>query len=155
MTKYYAVFDEGSNFYGLLPKDMLDIFKRQRDISKLNLYKIKEKELLKKFGKGAFMNEAVVIHDYVLFPAEEEMFYMSFDQMQMDLHHLLESFYTRILPFLKLDDDEKEKIISFILILKEIFESDYYLDEDNVAEYDKIFNMDKMLRHFLKSFNGK
>lgn len=155
--KRHLVFDSNHSFKGVL-YDKLDLhlFKRQRPQSDYHVYSMHEDEIEEKFGDLHLSEyEGVNFYGVIMFPYEEQMFYESFDQMQMDFRAIISSFLREAKPIVRFKDDEIEKVETFLSHIYGTLQEIEFLchDEEEVFEYDKFYNIPKLVTPIIGQIN--
>lgn len=152
--KIYLVFDgEHGHIRGTIDNDeILNIFKEQRDISKYRIQKVSVKKV-EKLLKSQYMDISV-LYGILLFPSEEEYYNESFDQMLTDMEYTVDRMVRRILPILKLTEEEYDIVFNF---LRDFYTACSFLEnEDEESDIDPalVFKIPEMIKFIIDNLGG-
>lgn len=160
--KYYVVFNSERNFCGYTTKkEDVRRFKEQREMDQFHIMEINEtdpdSQKLIQILKGS-PEHMVYQYGFVMFPSEEEYFYLSFDQMIMDLYQKLANIIKECIPYVKYEKEEEKILNDFLYKIfqhMEDYEESLSDGMDDIEITDRFFKVEAMVRHIIRSFGGK
>jgi hypothetical protein len=158
--KKYLVFDQEYRYRGFLSsKEDRDLFMEQRNMEEFNIEEVSEKEFLKMEKLSIEHDEAGSMYGYILMRDEEHYLFESFDQMIQDFHMILTNIIKDVLPFLKLGDEEEEKVNALLqIVYTRLSEAGalYCADDiDDSIDFDDFYKMDVLTKIVVDMFGGK
>lgn len=160
--KYHVVLDSQKKFRGYMTaKKDVKTFKVQRNMDDFYIVEIDADEpgnekLIQSLKSSH--SQIVYQHGFIMFPDEEEYFYLSFDQMMIDTYQQLGNIFQNCIPFVKYEKGEEEILDRFLhAVFQHMQEYEDALAEgaDDVEITDRFFKVESMIKHIIKSFGGR
>lgn len=154
--KYYVIVDKKFRYRGYtVLKEVADLFLSQRTEGNYLVEVIEDNKKNKGLVKALVdsYDELGVEAGFALFPSESEYMNGSFDQMIIDIQCRITDILKYVIPYLRLEDHEREIINRYLYTMYDHLKKYSYGDEDDPEDIYRRFDYVKMAKIIVDTFD--